>query len=100
MFTGMRLNEIALLEPAGIKQVDGVWVIDVSDVGEGNRKRFKTAAADRRVPLHDRIVKTGFLDFVEAQRGARHERLFRALSFCPRTAMVGQSGAGSITRCC
>lgn len=84
MFTGMRLNEIAQLETADIKQVDGVWVIDVSDVGEGNRKRLKTAAADRRVPLHDRLIATGFLDFVEAQREARQERLFPALSFCPK----------------
>lgn len=84
MFTGMRLNEIAQLETADIKQVDGVWVIDVSDVGEGNRKRLKTAAADRRVPLHDRLIATGFLDFVEAQRDARQERLFPALSFCPK----------------
>lgn len=68
MFTGMRLNEIAQLETADIKQRDGIWVIDVSDVGEGSRKRLKTGAADRQVPLHDRLVATGFLDFVAVQR--------------------------------
>ncbi len=55
MFTGMRLNEIAQLETADIKQIDGIWCIDVSDVGEGTTKRLKTAAADRRVPLHARL---------------------------------------------
>lgn len=84
MFTGMRLNEIAQLETADIKQVDGIWCIDVSDVGEGSRKRIKTAAADRRVPLHDRLIETGFLAFVEAQRGAGTIRLFPKLSFDPK----------------
>lgn len=84
MFTGMRLNEIAQLETADIKQVDGHWCIDVSDVGEGTTKRLKTSAADRRVPLHARLIATGFLDFVEAQRTVGHVRLFPALSYCPK----------------
>nr|WP_229583589.1 site-specific integrase [Paracoccus sp. S-4012] len=84
MFTGMRLNEIAQLETTDIKEVDGLWCIDVSDVGEGTTKRLKTSAADRRVPLHNQLIATGFLNFVEAQRAARHVRLFPALSYCPK----------------
>ena len=84
MFTGMRLNEIAQLEAGDIKEIDGIWCIDVSDVGEGSTKRIKTAAADRRVPVHDRLIAAGFLEFVEAQRGAGHVRLFPTLSYCPK----------------
>lgn len=84
MFTGMRLNEIAQLETADIRQVDGIWCIDVSDVGEGTAKRLKTNAADRRVPIHDRLLSTGLLDFVQAQRVAGRARLFPDLSYCPK----------------
>ncbi|WP_168217361.1 site-specific integrase [Paracoccus liaowanqingii] len=84
MFTGMRLNEIAQLEVGDIREVEGIWCIDVSDVGEGSTKRLKTAAADRRVPVHDRLMAAGFLEFVAAQRGAGHTRLFPRLSYCPK----------------
>jgi integrase len=84
MFTGMRLNEIAQLEVSDIKQVDGLWCIDVTDVGDGATKRLKTSAADRRVPLHDRLIGAGFLDFVERQKEAGHARLFPKLSYCPK----------------
>lgn len=84
MFTGMRLNEIAQLEIADIKQIDGIWCIAVTEDGAGGNKRLKTAAADRRVPLHDRLIAAGFLEFVEAQRAAKQVRLFPALSYCPK----------------
>ena len=46
MFTGMRLNEIAQLETADVKQIDGLWCIEVSDVGEGTTKRLGSRPID------------------------------------------------------
>lgn len=51
MFIGMRLNEVAQLEVSDIKQIDGVWCIDVTESGENN-KCLKDASSNRRVSVH------------------------------------------------
>jgi integrase len=79
MFTGMRLNEVAQLEVDDIKCIDGVWCIEVTGYGDDN-KRLKNEASERRVPIHDRLLAIGLLDFIYAQRG-RHARLFPSLTY-------------------
>lgn len=73
-FTGMRLNEIAQLETQDIELNDDVWCIDVTPDGD-NKKRLKNAASRRRVPIHDKLVSAGFLDFHKAQIQLGHSRL-------------------------
>ncbi len=80
MFTGMRLNEVAQLEVGDIQEVDGVWCIDVTEDGDDN-KRLKNASSHRRVPIHDRLLDCGLLDFVDQQRDAGFARLFPGLSY-------------------
>jgi integrase len=82
LFTGMRSNEICKLRPADIKNEDGVDFIDVakvefddSDIDGG----VKTAAGERRIPVHPILVEIGFLTFVERVRRAERERLFPSL---------------------
>lgn len=82
MFTGMRLNEVAQLETYDIQCVDGVWCIDVTEDGD-DQKRLKSAAAHRRIPVHDKLITLGLLDFVEIRRTTRPERLFPDLSYTP-----------------
>ncbi|MDP5217861.1 site-specific integrase [Ruegeria sp. 2205SS24-7] len=84
MFSGMRLNEVAQLEVKDIKQVDGVWCIDVTEDGDNN-KRIKNASSQRRVPVHQRLIDCGLLEFVEAQQDTR---LF------PRLTYSAQNGYG------
>jgi integrase len=80
MFTGMRLNEVAQLEVGDIREVNGVWCIDVTEDGDDN-KRLKNASSQRRVPIHDRLLACGLLDFVEQQRASGSARLFPGLSY-------------------
>ncbi|WP_422074423.1 tyrosine-type recombinase/integrase [Tranquillimonas rosea] len=77
MFSGMRLDEVAQLDVSDIQCADDVWFIDVNDDGE--RKHLKNASSHRRVPVHDRLLALGFLDFVESRRKAA--RLFPELSW-------------------
>jgi integrase len=61
MFTGMRLDEIASLKGAQIKEAEGVTYIQVDDA--------KTPAGIRQVPLHPRL---GWLkDRAKAAKGGR-----------------------------
>ncbi|MEC5127125.1 site-specific integrase [Verrucomicrobiales bacterium BCK34] len=86
LFHGMRLNECCQLLVSDIEQEDGIAVIRVSegDVREGElEKRLKTAASDRTVPLHPKLLRIGFLEFVgERREKGGSERLFPELKAC------------------
>lgn len=77
-FTGARLEEIAQLRVADIESVNGSWCIRICDLGEG--QHVKTLSSYRRVPVHEELVRCGFIDFVQQQKDAGHERLFPELS--------------------
>ncbi len=60
LYSGLRLEEIAQLRPADIREVQGIWVLDVNATGG---KRLKTASSARLVPLHPRLM--GLLELRE-----------------------------------
>lgn len=85
MFSGMRLNEVAQLDLADIKQDGEVWYFDVT-TGGNESKSLKTIASERRVPLHRRLIDCGLLEFVTEQRNRGTVRLFPDL---PHSAANG-----------
>lgn len=91
MFTGMRLNEVAQLEVQDIELQGEVWCINVTPDGEGN-KRLKNASSKRRVPVHDRLIAAGFLDFHQAQTSAGHSRLFPSLTYTAQNGYGRNAG--------
>ncbi|MFI8744737.1 DUF6538 domain-containing protein [Pseudomonas sp. NPDC077186] len=66
-FTGARTNEIAQLDTADIRVVDGHPCFDfcADAVDAPEAKRIKTGEA-RQVPIHPRLVELGFLSYVDA----------------------------------
>lgn len=85
LLTGGRLNELSQLYLDDIKQSEAdkeVWYIDFNMVQSGKiaDKSLKTANAIRIVPIHDALIKLGFLKYVAALRKAGHERLFPELT--------------------
>lgn len=85
MFSGMRLNEVAQLDLADVKQDGEVWYFDVTTGGNGS-KSLKTIASERRVPVHRRLIDCGLLEFVAMQRSRGTGRLFPDL---PHSAANG-----------
>ena len=75
-YTGARLNEVAQLDVADIRQVEGIWCFDINDKGE--YKRLKNTASNRIVPIHSQLIEWGLLDYVKE---AGNSRLFPALSY-------------------
>jgi integrase len=75
LFTGMRLNEICQLIKTDIRQIDGVACIcvdtkvpeDVKDSLDGLRRRLKTKASKRNIPVPDALISLGFLELVKGQ---------------------------------
>lgn len=82
MLSGMRVNEVAQLDLADIKQDGEVWYFDITKVGD-ERKSLKNEASKRRLPMHRRLIEVGLLGFISAQREAGHARLFPDLSYSP-----------------
>ncbi len=69
-YTGARLNEITQLRPMDIRQIDGVWCIEITpDAGS-----LKNEWSARNIPLHPRLIDQGFLDFVRGRQSSA--RLF------------------------
>ncbi|WP_226687223.1 site-specific integrase [Stutzerimonas stutzeri] len=76
-FTGARTNEIAQLDTADIREIDGHPCFDFcpDDPKAFEAKRVKTEEA-RQAPIHPRLIELGFLDYVASQRTAKQKKLF------------------------
>lgn len=78
MFTGSRLNEICQLDIADVQKDDDTWFVNITDEGDDN-KSVKSKASRRKVPLHSKLIRLGFLDFVDSRRNGT--RLFPDYSY-------------------
>lgn len=76
-FTGARTNEIAQLNTADIREIDGHPCFDFcpDDPKAFEAKRIKTGEA-RQVPIHPRLIELGLLEYADSQRHAKQKKLF------------------------
>ncbi len=75
LWTGMRLNECCQLTVDDIVKRDGVDGILVRSSEDG-KKRVKTKAGERFVPLHPVLHRIGFMEHIAKMRMAGEQRLF------------------------
>ena len=61
LFTGARLNELCQLTASDIGLHDGVDTISIMDE---DGKRLKNESSRRIVPIHAKLIKIGFLEYV------------------------------------
>ena len=72
--SGARRAEIASLYLSDVKEIDGVWVLDINELSED--KSVKTANGIRRTPIHRRLIELGLLDYAEHLKALGETRLF------------------------
>lgn len=60
LYTGARLNEICQLQRKDIVQIDGIWCISIND--NGDNQHIKALASKRIVPLHNELLRLGFIE--------------------------------------
>jgi integrase len=77
-FVGARIEELCQLRLDDIQRINGVWCIRICDLDE--EQNVKTESSFRRVPLHDAVIRSGFLVYAARMASAGHERLFPTLS--------------------
>ena len=62
---GMRSNEICQLTNDDIDVVDGINVIKIR---KDEKKSVKNPSSERIIPIHQKLIDLGFLDYVESRR--------------------------------
>lgn len=87
-YSGMRVSEICQLMTDDIKEIDGIWAIDINDNGDG--KSLKTPNSRRIVPIHSKLLKLGFLEFVAKRTAPKPRQLFGEIR-----AVNGKAGHSS-----
>jgi integrase len=67
LYTGMRLEEIAQLTTADVREETAngarVWCIDIHN---GGSNKLKNETSARLIPVHSELVRLGLLDYVKA----------------------------------
>jgi hypothetical protein len=87
LFSGMRLNEICQLQLSDVKEFQGIYYLDNNlnfhdpNVPDKTLKgKGPNRAAIRLVPVHDELMKIGFVEFLQAPRsGVNAHMLFNKL---------------------
>ncbi|MGF6492192.1 integrase [Luteibacter sp. 621] len=78
-FTGGRLREISQLYVDDVETILGIPVVHFADRFEG--QQVKNQSSKRVVPLHDELIKLGFLDYVAMVRERGYNRLFPGMGW-------------------
>ncbi len=68
VLTGARIGELAQAWGDQVRQIEGVWVLEIRPAQDGGT--LKNAASERIVPLHPALVDAGFVAFAR-ERGNR-----------------------------
>lgn len=75
LYSGARPAEIAQLAIADVRQEHGHWIMHITEEGEA-AKSVKTAGSMRVVPVHDELIKLGFIKYYARMKQAGEKRLF------------------------
>ena len=85
LFAGARLEEIGQLLLADIGRQGSIHFFNFFDLddegaaGQGDKKKLKTRAARRKVPVHPFLIELGFLRYVDWLRTQGETQLFPGL---------------------
>lgn len=77
-FVGARIEEIAQLRVSDIMRVNSVWCIRIENLEHD--QSTKTMSSHRLVPMHQELIKCGFLSYVAKQKLAGRRHVFPSQS--------------------
>lgn len=66
-YQGARIEEICQMRGDDVYQVGDTWVMRITD--EAENQKVKNASSYRVIPLHDAVIKAGFLDYAKGRKG-------------------------------
>ncbi|MER9763722.1 site-specific integrase [Mesorhizobium sp. M0138] len=89
LYSGARPAEIAQLTVADVRQEHGHWILHVTTEGDGT-KSVKTEGSMRVVPVHDELIRLGFIKYRDGMEAAGHARLFPEARRNDRGQMIAE----------
>jgi len=95
MYQGARREELAQLWREDVRQEDGLWVLDIHEAGH---RSLKNVHSVRKVPIHDRIIELGFLDFARPAGSNLQSQVFPELERSTSNGDLGESVGKWFTR--
>jgi len=78
LHTGARLEELCQLYLDDISKIEEVWCLQIRD--HHNDQKTKTDSSNRTIPIHNKLIELGFLEYIDALKKSGKERLFPYLS--------------------
>jgi integrase len=66
LYMGTRINELCELQIGDVDELYGIWCISI--YAEGEIRRVKTENSIRQLPIPEKLIQLGFLDFVSWRR--------------------------------
>ena len=84
IFAGCRIKEAAQLHLSDVKQVDGVWCLDINE--STRDKSLKNSQSKRQIPLHHKMIALGFLEYCLELKAQGFRRVFPELTWAKTDA--------------
>lgn len=81
LYSGMRLNETSELLISDVNKQEGVWCFDLRG------SHLKTCESPRLIPVHSKLIESGFIEYVKKKKGQGDKFLFEQIR-------VGKKDAG------
>jgi len=91
LYSGARPAEIAQLAVNDVRADRDNWIMDITETTDDDDesvKSVKTEGSRRVVPVHQELVKLGFLDYLAETKRAGHARLFPLAARNSRGQMI------------
>ena len=79
LFAGLRIKEASQLHLGDVREVDGVWCLDINE--RTADKSLKNVQSARIVPLHPELERSGFLGYCDRLRAMGYRRVFPELTW-------------------
>lgn len=78
LYSGARPAEIAQLHVGDVREADGIWIMHITDQGEGKKrtKRTKNKNSRRIVPIHPELIRLGFVEHCRRIVAAGEKQIF------------------------
>lgn len=77
-FVGARIEEITQLRVEDVQCINGVWALRICNLD--SEQKLKTETSYRWVPLHEDVIKCGFLRYVQEQKQSGQDLVFPSQS--------------------
>ena len=68
LYLGARREEIGQMQCRDVTEIDGEWIIRITDEGENGKVKNRDSL--RNIPLHSVVIEAGFLDFAQRRKAS------------------------------